>query len=559
MYVYEAVGAALERAGVEVLFGLMGDGNLRYVSTIAEKGKIRYVATRHEAISVAMADGYARSTGNIGVCTVTQGPGLTNTLTAVTAARAARSPVVILAGDTPDSLPGNYQAIDQAAVFATAGAAVQPVRSRKTVAEDIDRAIRRAGKERRPVGLFLDVKLQEQPTVPPTDTPLWPPSEQSTVPNRRAIEEATELLAGASRPIIVGGLGAVEAGAEQALETLADQTGALLFTTVRGRGLFARNPYHAGIFGGFSTDLGTEMIDRSDLVLTFGASLNFWQTRHGNLLPRQRIVIQCDVDPDAIGRFQPATYGIVGDARDTAERLSAELMQQQVQKTGFRTDEVKARMDEFHLTKTFSPKGTDATVDPRSLLMQVDERLPSERTLTVDGGHFTGFPTMFMRVPDPQGFLWAANFGSIGLSLGTGMGAAVGRPDRLSVVVVGDGGLMMNLGDLQTAARYGLPMLVLVLNDGAFGAELHNLQLLDMPDGESYYGDLDVATIASSMGLTARTVRRSEDLRELDSWLADPQGPMLLDCKIDESVRAEWIEAVVALQMMVRQKIRDKL
>ena len=557
MYVYEAVGAALERCGVDTLFGLMGDGNLRYISTIAEKGSIRYIATRHEATAVAMADGYARSTGKVGVCTVTQGPGLTNTLTAITAARDARSGIVILAGDTPNSLPGHYQAIDQEAVFATAGALVQPIRSPKTVAEDIDRAIRLAQTERRPVGVFMTVKLQELPTMAPADTPLWPPAKRLVIPDERAIAEAVDLIRFADRPVIIGGLGAVHAGAEAALERLAEQIGALLFTTVRGKGLFADNPHHLGIFGDLATDLGSEIIGRSDLVLAFGASLNFWTTVHGDLLPKSRMVIHCDADANSISRFSPATYGIIGDARLSAEQLSEALASAEP-KRGFRTDAVDQQIRGFRLADTFTPAGTDDTLDPRELMLALDELLPEERTLTVDGGHFTGFPTALLRSPDPQGFLWAVNFGSIGLSLGTGLGGAVGRPDRTSVVLVGDGGLMMNLGDLQTAARYKIPVLILVINDGAFGAELHNLQLLGMPDEESYYGDLEFAGIAESMGVPGTTVRTIKELEQLRPWLENPEGPLLVDCKIEPSVRAEWIEAIGRLQVMVRRKIRER-
>ena len=117
---------------------------------------------------------------------------------------------------------------------------------------------------------------------------------------------------------------------------------------------------------------------------------------------------------------------------------------------------------------------------------------------------------------------------------------------------------MMNLGDLQTAARYKIPVLILVINDGAFGAELHNLQLLGMPDEESYYGDLEFAGIAESMGVPGMTVRTIKELDQLQPWLEDPQGPLLVDCKIEASVRAEWIEAIGRLQVMVRRKIRER-
>jgi thiamine pyrophosphate-dependent acetolactate synthase large subunit-like protein len=558
MYVYESVGAALRAAGVTAVFGLMGDGNLRFLSEIGARGEPKYFATRHESAAVAMADGYARSTGRVGVCTVTQGPGLTNTITALRAAVEIGSPMLVLAGAAPSSLPGTFQYIDQEALFATVGAGVHPIRSAKTVAEDIDRAIRRAERERRPIGVFLTGRMQEQLTADLNDTPLHAPT-RTVAPHPDAIREAVEVLEYASRPVIIAGAGTVLSGGEQAVIDLADQIGALLATSLQGKGLFVGHPHHIGVSGDLSTGMASELIGNADLIISMGASLNFWTTCSGEMINKGALVLQCDHDDAAIGRFTRATYGVVGDVALTAGALLEELKKTSPEpKVGFRQPAITERLDTFEYAQEFGALSAGPRLDPRTVMLRMEDKLPRERTVALDGGHFLGFPAMYVSSPDPQGFLFAVNFGSIGLSLGTGMGAAVGREDRLAVVMIGDGAMMMSLGDLDTAVRHELPVLVFVVNDAAFGSEVHNLALLGLPTELGYLNDPDFAAIGASMGASSVSVRTIDDLDKLDDWLAKPAGPMVVDCKVDGDVLHPWLEEVVRRQVRYRDSLRAK-
>lgn len=553
MRVYEGVGEALRDAGVEVVFGLMGDGNLRFIPHLDACG-VRYYGTRHESAAVAMADGFARASGRTGICTVTQGPGLTNTLTALTAARKARTPLVVIAGDTPASAPGHIQSTDQAAVFRAAGAGVQVLRSAATIVEDIDRAIRRAVREQRPVGISIPTDLQEEECAPPPEASLVGPRLPRLRPDPAAVAAAVDLITFSHRPVIVAGLGAVRSSARSELETLAEQIGALVATTVPAKGLFAGNPFDLGIAGDFATELGSELIGGADLILAFGASLNYWTTCNRELISPSALVVQCDVDATAIGAHLPVTYGIVGDVGATAQALLDELVDRQEADLGYRTDAMHERIGSHRLEETFADRGTADTVDPRSLVLALDRLLPADRILAVDGGHFSGLPSTYMSVPDPSAFLFAVNFGAVGLGLGTAMGAAVGRPDRLAVAMIGDGGLMMSLGDLDTAVRYQLPLLVVVVNDGAYGAELHHLQLLGMPSDQAVFDDPDFAGIAVAVGARGVTVRKAADLEQLRGWLDAPDGPLIVDAKVNREVRASWLEEVLRPQVIARSQ-----
>ena len=270
-------------------------------------------------------------------------------------------------------------------------------------------------------------------------------------------------------------------------------------------------------------------------------------------------MIQCDTNESSIGRTAPITYGIVGDADETARLLLAELRRRAAAPAiGSRSDNVRARIEAFRFEDEMTEVKDETRVDPRFLMLALDKVLPVERTISVDGGHFSGFPTTMLSVTDPASFLFAVNFGSIGLSLGTGLGAAIGRPDRMSVVVVGDGALMMSLGDLDTAVRYSIPVLVIVMNDAAYGAEVHTLDLLGLPTEEGSFNDADFAAIAAAMGAQSITVRAHEELAELKPWLAHPDGPMVVDCKINPTVRADWIEEVIRLQIKARRRVRGE-
>jgi thiamine pyrophosphate-dependent acetolactate synthase large subunit-like protein len=193
--------------------------------------------------------------------------------------------------------------------------------------------------------------------------------------------------------------------------------------------------------------------------------------------------------------------------------------------------------------EAFEDQGTSDRIDPRTLSVALDEVRPAERTVVIDSGHFMGWPAMYLRVPDPQGFVFTQAFQSVGLGLGSAIGAAVARPDRLTVAALGDGGALMGLSELETVHRLGLGMVIVVYNDAAYGAEVHHFG----PDGANLdlvrFPDTDFAALARAAGLEAVTVRRREDLAAVAGWIRQPARPALLvDAKVVPTVVAEWLE-----------------
>ena len=192
----------------------------------------------------------------------------------------------------------------------------------------------------------------------------------------------------------------------------------------------------------------------------------------------------------------------------------------------------------------FQPETEAGRIDPRTLTIALDDLLPAERTVVTDSGNFMGYPAMFLGVPDEHGFVFTQAFQSVGLGLATALGAAIARPDRLTVAALGDGGALMGASELETAVRLGLDdLLVVVYDDEAYGAEVHHFG----PHGDSLdnvrFPPADLAAIARGHGYAAATVRTQEDLDPVRTWLAGPRrSPMLIDAKVTRGKPAWWLE-----------------
>ena len=375
---------------------------------------------------------------------------------------------------------------------------------------------------------------------PPPAVPAAEPPEATPA----AIREAADLLSRAERPVIIGGRGALGEGAREAIEELADATGALLATSAVAGGLFAGNPWSLGITGGFATPLAAELIAEADLLLSFGATLNMWSTRHGHLVGPKAVVVQVDIDPTAIGGHLHAHAGIVGESAAVARALALEVRSRGHDREGWRSNELAERIARAGWSQQPYEEGAaQDQIDPRTLSIALDELLPPARTLVVDSGHFMGWAPMYLSIAADRGFIFTQSFQSIGLGLATAIGTAVARPDRLTVAALGDGGLLMSLPELETVARLGLNLLIVVYNDAAYGAEVHHFAPTGRPLDIVRFPATDFAAIANACGLEGLTVRRPEDLAPASRWLAGERDKaLLIDAKVVPTVVADWLE-----------------
>jgi thiamine pyrophosphate-dependent acetolactate synthase large subunit-like protein len=543
----EAVGAAVVALGCRQVFGVVGSGNF-VVTRALMQGGARFLAARHETAAVTMADAWARVTGEVGVATVHQGPGFSNAVTALAEAAKSRTPLLLLAADTSTAAVRLNFRIDQAAIAAAVGAVPDRIHTPATAVDDVARAYLRAARERRTVALMLPLDVQAAPADPPAaGGPAARPAQGNVAtrvrPSVDAVEAAADLLAGARFPAIIAGRGAVLAGARRPLEELADLTGAVLATSAVANGLFAGNPFALGISGGFASPTAARLLGSADLVLAAGASLNMWTTRHGALVGPGAKVVQVDCDIDALGAHRPVDLGVVGDVAETAEALVEALHRRGHTATGYRTDDVRAGIAAAGWRhEPYDDAGDGTHIDPRTLSLRLDALLPADRQVAIDSGHFMGWPAMYIDVPDPQSFVFTQAYQSIGLGLASAIGAAVARPDLLTVAALGDGGALMAAGELETVGRLGLPLLVVVYNDAAYGAEVHHFGPGGEPLDTVTFPDTDFAALGRAAGAEGLTVRSVDDLAAVERWVARRDGPLVVDAKVTPTVVAGWLE-----------------
>lgn len=541
MKVYEAVANALKECGGRNAFGLMGDGNLRFLNYWVHELGLGYFGSRHESAGIAMADGYVRVSGEIGVATTTQGPGLTNAITALVAARKARSPMVYVVGDVASFQTGWPQDIDHQAVFDAAGVPLIDLRDPAIAFSEAVRAVRLAWEQRGPVGLNLPTDLQE------LDWDPWTDDSSTDLPERDLslvgdLDRAAEILTSARRPVVIAGRGTVESGCYPQLLEIGDRIGALFATTLKGKGMFAESPYTLGMAGGLGTNLSATLIGQADVVLVVGAALNDFTTIRQTLLRPGARVVRCDLDPNVATANVSEDCRLVGDAATATSELLAQLAARDVSSTGYRTDDVVEQLGSFRPQDEIVLVHEPGLIDPRELVMVLDELLPEQRTVATDAGRFFGDPCAYMSVPDGRSFVDGISFGSIGLGMGLSMGASVARPDRPTVLYVGDGGMFMSLGELETAVRYGLPLIVVVMNDAAYGSELQISRVWNLPDHLSLFRQGDFAAIASGIGAHSARASSLDEVRSAMAGCDLSLGPFVLDCTINPNISARWLD-----------------
>ncbi|WP_055610656.1 thiamine pyrophosphate-binding protein [Streptomyces phaeochromogenes] len=564
MKVAEAVGRALYAAGVRQVFGVVGSGNFHLTNAMVAAGS-RFVAARHEGGAATMADAYARMSGTVAALSVHQGPGLTNAMTGIAEAAKSRTPLLVLAAEVTE--PRSNFHVDQEALARSVGAVSARVTSAEDAVTEALDAVRRAVCERRTVLLNLPLGVQalDVPDALAGESALAvvPPERAPVEPEFADVEALARVLEKSRRPVFVAGRGARSPGARDALVTLAERHGALLATSAVARGLFHGDPWSLDVSGGFASPLAAELIQEADLIVGWGCALNMWTMRHGRLIGPDTTVVQVDDDASALGAHREVHLGVTGDVELTARRAlqthdanrqaqqgeqaqqGHRAQQRQQSRQGSRTADIGASIAARVRWRdvSYDDTSTRERIDPRTLSIALDDILPAERVIGVDSGNFMGYPSMYLSVPDENGLCFTQAFQSIGLGLATAIGAALARPDRLPVAALGDGGAMMGAAEFDTVRRLGLPMVVVVYNDDAYGAEVHHFG----PDGHPLetveFPPTDIAAVARGYGFEAVTVHTRADLKAVEDWLAGPRSaPLLIDAKVVADRGAWWLE-----------------
>ncbi|GGJ39073.1 thiamine pyrophosphate-binding protein [Paenarthrobacter histidinolovorans] len=541
------VGRTLAKLGVGHVFGVVGSGNFDVTGTLMAEG-IPFTAARHEGGAATMADAYTRMSGKVGVVTTHQGCGLSNAITGIGEAAKSRTPMIVLTADTQAAAIRSNFKIDQDALARSVGAIAERIHSPATAIADTVRAFRTAVNERRTVVLSLPLDIQSGTAADEVGAAVVP-QPLKVRPDAGAVQQLVSRIAAAERPVFVAGRGG--RGAREEILALAHHAGALVATSAVASGLFNGDTHNLGISGGFSSPATAEFISGADLIVGWGCALNMWTMRHGRLISAGTKVVQIDVEDSALGANRPITLGVLGDSALTAGDALAALAGSQpepVEKYRTEANALAIKQGSRWRDVETEDLSTATSIDPRVLTRELDSMLPAERIVAVDSGNFMGYPSQYLAVPDEFGFCFTQAFQAIGLGLYTAIGAALAQPHRLPVLGAGDGGFLMGISELETAARLKLPLVCIVYNDAAYGAEVHHFagQHPEQDLSSVVFPETDIAAIARGFGAEGVTVQTVADLEAVRPWIAAYEAgtqdrPLVIDAKIASDGGSWWL------------------
>lgn len=546
----DLIVSQLQKDGVKKIFGIVGGELLRIYDAIKRWGReegIDTVMARHEQAAGHMADGWARATGEIGVCMGTVGPGVTHLVPAVAAANADSIPLLVIGAQVgrmfndTGILQGN---LDQVALMKPITKAQISVEDPYEIPHAIQKAIKVAMSGRKgPVFLELrETALVRKATEedvnnikePKQYRPLYRPSG-----NPIAIEEAVELLKKASKPIIVAGGGVIASEAFQELQKLSENYVIPAGTTINGIGSIASDK---------KTFLGSYLVDnvyraaagQADLVLSFGCKWDYTLIYGAPPLWNQdQKIIQIDIDPEEIGKNRPVEVGIVGDAKAIINQL-LETMENKLPKekvtewTRWNDYLQELRKNDAKIIEKLL-KYDKLPMKPERLAYEVLTNIPEDTLLALDGGDIFVFTMSFINIKPrpPRSTFYSVSMGHLGVGIPFAIGAKMAKPEKPVVCLTGDGSFLFNIQELETAIRLNLPIIIIIGNNCAWGMIKSNQKLnLSKRYCDTEFPEVNYAEIAKGFGCYAETVEKPDDIKLALKRAFDSGKTAVLDVKI---------------------------
>jgi acetolactate synthase-1/2/3 large subunit len=537
MKVYDAVANAFVKEGATTIFGLLGDGQLTWWSSMVKHPGVRMIDAREEGSGLAMAEGYARASGKVGVCSVTHGPGLARCSLSLIAAARSRTPIVVHTATTSWNDERETQHLNQDRFVAASECGYIEVMKPDYAEEAVRQAFYRARRESRPIVLSIPMDVQNKECesegeeyVPSTELDG---AQQKIRPALDRVQAAVKVISEARRPVIVLGRGAKDPQAREAAERLGKRIGALIASTLLAKGTLNDSEWYTGVSGLFSTRAAMALFQEADCVIAVGAGLNIRTLGGGYTYPNARIV-HIDVQPHILlGTERGADCYVQGDAAETMQEIEGALAKQGVQRDGFRTAATRnALRGSFRDPGEFEIE--PGTVDIREVLGVLDDKLPSSVGLVTGSAHNFTFPVWHMQKPRALQ-ISVTSFTGVGQVIGNAIGAAVGWKDPV-VAVDGDGSALQNIQELDTAGRLGVKLLYCIVNDEAYGAEYHKLRAKGFNGDISMVPTPDFGALGRVMGCRGRQAKTLDEVAAGIDEFMKGDGPMVLDVRISRNV-----------------------
>ena len=536
MKVYEALAEAFVAEGAATVFGMMGDANMHWMNAMAERG-VELLEARHEGSGLAMADGWARGAGVPGVACTTSGPGVTQLATSLVCASRARTPLVLFCGEASRGDLTATQYLDQQKFAEGVECGFVHVLTPAKAQDAVRRAFWLARTTSRPVMVSAPNDVQQAEY---DGAPVYVPSTQLVdvaprIPDPSRIRQAATIVEDSKRVVVLVGRGARAADVGDQVLELTELTHGMVATTLQVKNwLRDRTPYYAGISGLYGTQTAHELLQEADCVIAVGASLNQFTTEHGYLYPAARIIQLDHAEQVVTGTGQPVDCYVRGDARVSLDQLLGLLRGGQPRTEGYHTSDIASRLAEADiLREPFHQE--EGRLDPREVVLELDKLLPESLPMVLGSGHQVDFGTMLFTRPREIVTNYGM-FGAIGQAPLITMGWSLARGKQPTVVIEGDASFIMHLAEFDTAVRYGWPVLVIVMNDEALGAEFHKSAAHGLRPELTAIPSPDLGAVATAMGGRGVTVRSIADLSQaIGAFVSDP-APTVVDVRISREV-----------------------
>ena len=351
------------------------------------------------------------------------------------------------------------------------------------------------------------------------------------------------------KPIIIGGLGAIKSKAKESIVKLADKIGALLATTLPARGLFEDHDFSLNVAGGFSSDIARECFQQSDLIIAVGTSLASHAADAGKLYPNAK-VMHIDLEPKPINHGRVASHcWVQGDALTTINQILETINNNQNYKElnthqDWRGDKLKDAINNLPEDKEqFEEK--EGYLDPRKFIKELDSVLPKDLFMVNSSGHCSYF-SAHMKGRSHENFLTIREFGAIGNGLSYSIGAAIAEKDKQIVLIDGDGGFIMHVQELESVIRHKLKVLFIVLNDEAYGSEIHKLRQDGISEKGAVFGPSSLSSIAKGFGLESKKITKVSELQKAYNEFTKSSTSVLWDVLISDKVLSPAMRRLVS-------------
>ena len=525
----QIVAECLIEQGVDTVFGYPGGTILNIYDALYQyQDKIHHILTSHEQGAAHAADGYARSTGKVGVCMATSGPGATNLVTGIATAYMDSTPLVAITANVAVSLLGrdSFQEIDIAGV-------TMPITKHNFIVKDIkDLAptIRKAfhiASEGRPGPVLVDItkdvtaaKFDFEPIVPEVIEP------RKYTYGAQELDQAIKMIEASEKPFIFVGGGAIASDAASELKEFAEKIDAPVTDSLMGKGAYDNTrPRYTGMLGMHGTKASNFGVSQCDLLIVVGARFSDRVTGDTNRFAKDAKIIHIDVDAAEINKNVVVDLGIVGDAKNVLKELNEKLTRQNHPQW---LKEIRDLKERYPLS--YDDEGLTGPY----VIEQIDYLTNSEAIICTDVGQHQMWAAQYFNYRRPRQFISSGGAGTMGFGLGAAMGAKLANPHQTVFNIAGDGCFRMNLNELATLSRYNIPVIQVVMNNQVLGM-VRQWQTLFY--GQRYSNTIledkvDFCKVAEGLGCKAIKVTTKEEVASAIKIAMEHDGPVVIECMI---------------------------